>query len=42
MCLHVPNREEQMLIYYEFFNVVRDYSSIGNLHLNPKLSSVDL
>ncbi|OHB64579.1 MAG: hypothetical protein A2168_04145 [Planctomycetes bacterium RBG_13_50_24] len=25
MCSHVPNRSKQMVIYYEFFNTIRDY-----------------
>ena len=41
VCLHIPNRGEQMVIYHGFFNTVRDYSSSGNPHPIIHLESVD-
>jgi len=40
MCSHIPNRGEQMVRYYGFFNTVRDYSSTRNHHVNaqPKVA----
>jgi len=33
MCSHVPNRGEQMVVYCEFFNTIKDYNSMRNDHI---------
>jgi hypothetical protein len=42
MCSHVPNRGEQMVVYYKFFNTIKDYNSIGNPHFNSDMKLEDL
>jgi len=41
MCFQIPSRGEQMVIFQVFCYTIRDYSSIGNQHLNSESKTID-
>jgi len=42
LCSHIPNRGEQMVRYYGFSFTIRNFTSPGNHHFNPKSKTLDL
>jgi hypothetical protein len=40
MCSHIPNRGEQIVRYYGFYNIVIGYSSTGNPQFNSKAKTL--
>jgi hypothetical protein len=41
MCSNIPSRGDQMVRYYGLCNTVRDFSTIGNHHVNADQKSED-